>query len=271
MLSKNADRVKNLLSELNLNDDEINVYLALVEKSPQSALDLSRYTKTPRTRVYRTLEKLLNRKLVSIKMEDVGKRFEITDPKALNILVTEKEAEVASLKGSIPLLIEELGLLSSVPMSKSKVLYYEGIEGLKQVNWNTLKARNGVMIYEVGGDMSAFLDPKFSESIRQEMMDRDIFVKQLTNHKVINEFTKIPNYAQKFWEVRYLSPKNLKIDFEVIIYNDVYVAYTYKGSEVFCVEIYNQSLAEMQKQLFNFVWKSGKKMRVVSPEGRAIL
>ena len=63
----------------------------------------------------------------------------------------------------------------------------------------------------------------------------------------------------------------MKIKFEVLIYNDVYVMYRYKGKEVFCVEIYNQELADMQRQLFRYMWKKARRFKVLNKEGKAEL
>ena len=62
-------------------------------------------------------------------------------------------------------------------------------------------------------------------------------------------------------EVRYIEETALKIDFEVLVYNNVVTIYTYQ-KELFGIEIYNSSLARMQKQLFQFVWNSAKEMKV---------
>ena len=82
-------------------------------------------------------------------------------------------------------------------------------------------------------------------------------------------FTDVKELIEKYDKFRYVSPTDLKINFEVLIYNDVYATYTYKGDEIFCVEIYNPQLAEMQKQLFDFIWSGAKKMQFVDERGGA--
>ena len=47
--------------------------------------------------------------------------------------------------------------------------------------------------------------------------------------------------------------------------------YRHDGKEVFCVEIYNQELADMQRQLFEYMWKQAKRFRVLNKEGEAEL
>lgn len=39
--------------------------------------------------------------------------------------------------------------------------------------------------------------------------------------------------------------------------------------DIFCVEIYNRGLADMQRQLFDFAWAKAKRMRKIGNRGAA--
>jgi len=43
--------------------------------------------------------------------------------------------------------------------------------------------------------------------------------------------------------------------------------YTYEKKDIFCVEIYNKDLADMQKQLFDFLWEKAIPMRIIDIHG----
>jgi len=102
-------------------------------------------------------------------------------------------------------------------------------------------------------------------------VDRKIGIRTLTNLKKIPSWTSVSEMIEKYWEVRHVPENQLKIKFEVLIYNDVYVMYRYDGKEVFCVEIYNQELADMQRQTFEYMWRKAKKFKVVDDRGKAEL
>ena len=72
---------------------------------------------------------------------------------------------------------------------------------------------------------------------------------------------------EQFSQYRYIDPKKLTIEFEVLIYNNVYATYTYHNDAIFAVEIYNSQLAAMQKQLFDFVWNQAQPMRFIDARG----
>jgi sugar-specific transcriptional regulator TrmB len=261
-MSDQTDKLKNLLKPFGLNDEESSIYLILIEKGANSALEISRLLHMGRTKVYRILDKLIKKSLVNEKMDDSGKRFEASSIDKLEMMIEEKENELEKLKESKKRIFKELSFFKAKDDKKSKALYYSGKEGLKQITWNSLKAKDTLYIFEMGQSMTPFTGIKFSEKVREELIVRKIFTKQLTNYKKIEAYTKLKQYPKDWWEVRYIDPKELSLDFELLIYNDTVAIYTYKNEEYFGVEIYNEDLAKMQKQMFNFIWSKGKKMKI---------
>ena len=121
-------------------------------------------------------------------------------------------------------------------------------------------------------DLDAFFSHKEAEKLRLKFIAKQIQIKTLTNLKKIPSWTQeAQEMVEKYWEIRHIPESQMKIKFEVLIYNDVYVMYRYKGKEVFCVEIYNQELADMQRQLFRYMWKKARRFKVLNKEGKAEL
>jgi bisphosphoglycerate-independent phosphoglycerate mutase (AlkP superfamily) len=85
----------------------------------------------------------------------------------------------------------------------------------------------------------------------------------------LKEWTKVEELVEKYWEARYIDPKKFEIKTEILIYNEVVAMYDFR-KEIFCVEIYNQNLAEMQKQLFEFIWNLAEKP-IIGRGGRTSL
>ena len=272
MLSKQTDIKHKVLHKLGLAHEEILIYLYLCDNQQSTALKISKENKLGRTKVYRILDKLYKLGLTD---QIVGPRGFLFEPKPfenINQLLAEKELEVVDLRNSVPVLINDLKKLSKkFKESKDyKILYYEGIEGLKQVTWNSTKGVNPLYLYEIA-DMNAFLEKPFAEKVRREIMKNGRITKQLTNTKKIKSFSNIREYIKSYWEVRYVDPKIFNIEVEILVYNNVIALYHTNVEEPFCVEIYNNKLAAMQKQLFEFMWKKAKKMKLTSPGGASQL
>ena len=76
--------------------------------------------------------------------------------------------------------------------------------------------------------------------------------------------------VKNWWQLRYVSEKILLIRADVFIYNDVYAVCNYlDGGDIFCFEIYNENVAQMQREIFEELWKEAKEMEIVSDEGEA--
>lgn len=264
-MSETADNNIDLKS-YGLSDDEAKAYLFILKQGFSSALHISRSIHLARTKVYRILDKLIAKRLVEQKIADRGMRFGATDPEQFNHLVAEKERELTTLKQSLPHLVSQLQQLVQTNTTTSKVLYYQGIEGLKQISYNITHSDKLLRVFEME-HLSEFLPKDFAEDVRQKLVDNKIFTKDLTNKQSFGDYTDITEMIKDYSEFRYIDPTFLKINFEVLIYNNVYATYTYKNNQIFCVEIYNEQLAEMQKQIYDAIWNQAQPMQFTSEHG----
>jgi len=269
-MSEETDKITTSLKHYGLDSDESIIYLTLLENSELSALEISRLVKIARTRVYRILDKLIEKRLVILKQASSGFRFVADDPGRIEELVTQKEVEVQELKNGVVELIDDMNKIVGRAKSNSKVLYYQGQRGLSQVNWNLIKAKGGILSYEVA-TADAYMPKLEAEKMREAIVKNEIMIRSITNKTRIEPFTKVTELVEKCWEVRSVEEKILKVTGDVFIYNDVYAWCQYLGEgEVFCVEIYNEKMAQMQRQLFESLWRISTKMNFVGNEGMAI-
>ena len=266
-VSNSADSLSILLEPFGLSAEESGIYLHLLESGGHSALGLSKCMKLPRTRVYRILDRLVEKGMAVQSLADQGSRYEAASPQALQLKVLEQEKKAESLKNSLPLVLEELGNLSGSGMKSNKVLYYSGQRGLLQVTHNSLRAKGELLTMEIS-DMNAFMDQETAEELRREFVKNKIKVRTITNLSSMDDWTEVTEMVKNNWQIRHLPESLMKIQFEVLIYNNVYVLYQYNGGDVFCVEIYNQKLVDQKKQIFEFMWRSATPMQILSPNGK---
>ena len=169
---------------------------------------------------------------------------------------------------SAPELTVKLQSLEAMSDPRSKVIYFEGLEGLKQVSYNWTRAKDIVRVFEMER-LSDFLPFDFAEDVRRQYVARKIQTRDLTNKPSFSGFTDVVELVKTYSKIRYLDPSLLRISFEVLIYNDVYATYSYQNGQIFCVEIHNPELAAMQKQLFDFIWAGAERMKVLDDRGAA--
>lgn len=270
-MSEQTDKNLTLLKKFGLSEEEAKIYLFLLQNRESTALKISKEVHLGRTKVYRLLDNLYDKRLVNQNLGERGFIFEASSPEKLGLSLVERSNKLAELEKLLPYLVNELANIRVSKEREARVLYYRGKNGLKQVTWNSLKADKSLMIYEMASDMSAFVDQSFAEEVRREIVKRRIKVKQITNFKRIPPYTKVVEMIKKYWRPRFIDPKVLKLSYEVLIYNDVVAMYNFRGKNIFCVEVLDKNLAEMQKQLFKFIWEGAKEMKIVNDKGEAVL
>lgn len=267
LMSDQVDKIIKSLKLFGLNESEALIYSRLLKEDRKSALQLSRLIQIPRTKVYRTLEKLIEKGLVIEQIDGYGTKFKAESYERLNNLLKQKREEYEEISKEAPMLFNQLAKLQSEIDEDSKVLHYRGVEGLKQVTYNSTKAKDIFRIYEIDL-LHTVIDQKFAEEMRIEFAKLPVQFRQLTNRIKIDPYTNVTAHIDQ-WEVRHIPKEKLEIKFEIQIYNNVYCLYDYTKDDVFIVEIYNAKLAEMQKQLYDFIWDNALKMKKLDRHGAA--
>lgn len=267
-MSEQTDKLLSLLYPFGFSGDEARIYLVLLEIGTASALTVSRKVRMGRTKVYRILDKLIAKGMVTYQADEQGFKFVAHSPAKLDLSLAQREAEVSSLRQKLPVVVEALERVSSTGMPGSKVLFYRGKKGIEQVNFNTLRAHGELLSFEIG-TANDLMSRKDAERLRRELVANKIATRTITNAKRLEPFTEVVELVQRWWEIRYVDPALFTIRAEVFIYNDVYLLYRYTDEDVFAVEIYNQDLADMQRELFEFLWHGAKRFSVLSDRGEA--
>ena len=258
--------ILNLLKPYGLSDEAGRIYLYLLTNGYSPVLHISRALHIGRTKTYRLIDKLKAMQLLESKVDERGMKYGAADPLIFKQIVSQQENLVTQLKVSLPDVLNKLKLVRTTSNPSSKVLYYTGIEGLKQITYNITSAKKILRVFEVE-HLANFLPRDFSEMIREKLVERQIKTLDLTNKVSFPDFTNVTEMIKSYSEFRHIPKKQLSIDFEILIYNDVYASYSYKEGNIFCVEMYSQQLADMQKQIFDFIWSNAKIMKFISPNG----
>jgi hypothetical protein len=251
------------LETLNLSETDKTIFSHLLNNGDKSAQEIATATNLGRTVVYKSLERLQNEKLVFEVINKNGRVFEARANSNLDYLLFGKKSELISLEDSLPDLIESLSEIAFTNVKKSKIKYYTGQAGLEQITWNSTKADKVFRIYEID-DIDSLVGQKLADETMIEYAKKHIFDRQLTNQKELDDCSTNPaicDFIDNWWEGRYVDPKEVNIQFETMIYNDVYCVYEYQNGTIFCVEIYNEKLAETQKEIFDFIYNTAKPLR----------
>jgi len=254
--------VRLYFAKLSLEPEIADIYLALHIHGPQTISELSRSSKVERTRVYRLIDKLLESNLIEVETHykrGVIKAAPITN---LHILITQKEQEAKSLHDELGL-IERVLARNSLSSPATRVQFYHGAPGIRQMQWNQLGAKTELLTFihePIGDTLGKAFTLRWTEAINERRLHlrmiksphfQEVNERWYKDNKVTREL--IPSH-----ESRLIEPDAFNITSNMDIWDNVVAYYNWKDGEVFGIEVYNKDIASMQRQLFELIWTQAK-------------
>ena len=254
------------LEKLGLDGEERLLYSLLSKTGQMTILKLSEHSGINRTRIYRLAEKLQKQGLIEEVIDEHRKYIRAVATDHLDLLIRTEEEKAKKLRTLFPKVIGLFSEINTVSQPGTKVLFYRGREGIRQQVWNTLRTRGELLGYsyrpliELIGD---YYIKWYEEWTRRKLRMRDIYSDEYieSKKKLKEEFIYSFDFPKNNIDSRYIPSKILDITHQIDIYNGVVSYYSWHEGEVFGVEIYNEKIAKMQKQLFEIVWKMSKKSK----------
>ena len=244
--------MENQLQNLGLSKNETKIYLFLLKIGPITTGKIIKETQIANSRVYESLNSLINKGLVTYNIQKDGKHFQAESPKKFLEIEEEKKKQIQNL---LPSLLN----LQSKEEKETTSAVYEGLQGFKTAFENVIEncPRNET-IYILG-----FSDEQYKiESLRTFLKNMNLKsaqkrqkLKVILDISVKNTLGK-DREEEKFTEVRYM-PKDYTSPVGMDIFGD-YIYMFLWGEKPFVFMIKNQKLAHDFKQYFNFLWKIAK-------------
>lgn len=262
MVNKNT--VLEFLNRLGFKNEESLVYTTLVANGPLTALRLARETGINRTKIYRLVEILAKRGVVEEVVEEHQRLARAVGPHKLELLLKEREANAKLMREVFPEVTQFITTSTSASDPQTKVLFYRGQEGIKQQVWNTLSAKKECVGYTYRV-LSEITGLKFAIQWKEEFIRRNLFFRDIISDEHLASEKRAPKEYLAGWpkarfKSRYLPSRVLNVNHQIDIYNDVVSFYNWYEGEVFGVEIYNQKISHLQKQMFEIIWKQAKEI-----------
>lgn len=245
------------LQPLGFSDEAINLYAVLTQNGPLSFLAAARASGIERTKLYRLSETLRQKGLIEEIVGHKKKLIKAANPNKIYLMIKELRSNAETLQNSFSCFTNLVNSLASSPPT-TKVLYYNGKEGLKQILWNELNAQTEILTYDYTVIQEAS-SKQFFDNWADEFEIKGLKMRELRGNTFLKTMTL--NYPRRYiknasW--RYIPPEIFDITHQLDIYNDVLAIFNWYQGEVFGVEIHNQKIADSQKQIFEMFWQLAK-------------
>jgi DNA-binding MarR family transcriptional regulator len=256
---KDTEAIRKYFAKLDLEPEIADLYLILHAYGPQTISALARNAGIERTRIYRLLDKLTNTNLVETETQYKRIILHAAPIMNLQILLSEREQKLRGLQAELVELQRQL----EAPERKThstRVQFYRGAEGNKQMFWNQTKAKSQTLaiLYETMQTRTSLAF--FERWVRKCNEEGQSYRGLISDHFLTdlqNWYGKHSNERLEHWDSRYLSPDVFPITHSTVVYDDVVAYYNWRGGETFGVEIYNHEIADMQRHVFEMLWTQG--------------
>lgn len=245
----NAQLQQSLVS-IGFTVNEAKVYDALIILGSCMAGQIAKLTNMHRRPVYDSLERLIEKGLVSYTLKEGKKHFQAANPERLLNVVKEEESKIREM---LPELIKKYE--SKKPSFFAEV--YEGKSGVKSVFEDILKT--GKTWYSVGTTGLGFIImPTYMEQYHKRRAEIGVKRKMLLANTLRGR-----EYYKKFKSLELctikLLPKEIENPQTLWIYgNKVAIALLSEDYPIiFLIE--NEAIAKSYKGYFDMLWKQSKK------------
>lgn len=235
--------MKQELAEIGFEEQEAEVYIALLKKGQSLANEISKETGINRSSVYNILEKLIRKGIVSFVVKNNIKYFSATEPKNLMKILKEKEAVLEKI-------LPELKNIKNETKEDIMAEVYEGRRGgttiLKDII-NTGEDYIGIGGEEQFEKVFAFYSIQYVKEIQKKNIKERLLV---TNGAKINRLGKTSR-------IRYLPKQFFIPNTSTIVYGNKVGFVIYK-KPFYVVLIHSEALADSYRTFFNALWNMAK-------------
>jgi len=245
------------LKESGLTDGEIKVYLALLEIGSSTTGPIVDKSRVSRSIVYRLLEKLMHKGLVSSVVKEKTNYFQAAEPNKILEYIYERERKFEENKKKVEELLPEL-LMKQSMSEKSEVNMYFGYKGIRTAHEHSyLKLKKGEEYCYLGipsfqpKEQHLYWQKDHARRIKSGINFRALFNKD-TDPKVLKNRNSF-----KHADVRYMGT-DIKTPATFMTYKDTTVIIL-QSPTAMAVEIVNQDIADSFQAYFEEFWRRSEK------------
>ncbi|HEX6258584.1 MAG TPA: helix-turn-helix domain-containing protein [Candidatus Saccharimonadales bacterium] len=258
-MSADLKVIREYFAKLGLIPEMADIYFALHAYGPQSISELSRHSGVERTRIYRIIEQVKQTHLVEVETHYKRSVFKAAPISNLQILISKKEQEVNDLQAQLEELHNTMNP-QALHSPLTRVQFYRGVDGLKQMLWNQTRQPEGSenisILYE---NMQGRTEAKFFERWVRKCNEKNMnFRGIICDNFVASQqkwYAKHVNERLARWESRHVADDVFKVTHSTVIYGDITSYFNWKDGEIFGIEMYNQEIADSQRQFFEMLWQ----------------
>lgn len=256
------EAIKKELEKVGLSKNQAEIYLLLVNRGELRIQEIVELSGVARSSVYESLHALFE---LGIAEEVIENNFKRIKPYSIGIIKHGLDDQVSYLKKlqiDLAELEKHIDLATTANITNlTKIRYYKGRSGARQIFWNSLKAKGTAHIYSDYG-RARYVGKEFYENFVTESNKRKIKEKVIMNMSPATwqsikrfNYPGSPIARTKIEDLRFLDKKDLEIKGDTLIYDNVYAQVYLKNVEITGFEIESTQFADTQRSFYKILWR----------------
>lgn len=247
------------LKQINCTDNEINTFLAVLNKKEGTAVvQLSRELNLPRPTIYGHLNSLAEKQLIRKALVESGSRFYTEDLETIMQIFDERSQNILKAKKSLKENLKSQNNSSYQP----KFTIYDNSNSAESIFNDIIRTGEETYWFWSAEEMVKTISPDVFESFNQKRIERNIRLNVLWPEKKtvdLNEniFLGSSNLKESLREIKIL-PENIDFTMGYGVYGNK-VAFISSQRENYGYVIDSKELSETMKNHFDYFWKISKK------------
>lgn len=242
-----------ILTKIGLTNNEVKIYLILLEMGSTSAGDLIKKSGLHRTAVYDILERLIEKGLASYVIIGKIKHFEVINPEQLLNYIDQKKEELDSNKKELEKIIPELNLKRKLSKENHEATLYKGKKAIKTLLEDVLNSKKDFFVYGAEGNLKKMFPVYYihfhNKRVKKNINLKIIYCEKVRLHERHKELKKI--------EIKYL-PNEFETPATTWIYGDKIVIVVWDIQPIATL-IRSKEVSKAYLSNFNLLWNMGKK------------
>ena len=247
----------NQLRDIGLGENEAKVYLAMLELGPATVLQIAGKAGINRPTTYVQIESLKQRGLIEVMTKGKKSLFIAREPSSLEAMLEHEAKEIEVHKSELAKVLPQLQTMWDLAGKKPVVRYFEGIDGLRQMQDEFLKCKEKTILAISSLDNVIDVFPKQLESYSPRRIAKGIHSKIIYTSSR-GEVVKRDD-PDSLREARFVPPAQLPFTSDITIYDES-VAITSLTPPLSGTIITHKDIATSFKALFSMVWRLSDKL-----------
>ncbi|MEK7083908.1 MAG: helix-turn-helix domain-containing protein [Patescibacteria group bacterium] len=256
--------IQQILSSLDLKEEEIQTYLVLLETGPITVGDLAKKLVVPRPSLYGFLERLQDKGLVVESQLSHVKQFIAERPEKIELLFEQKIAELEKQKAAYKQIMPSLEQTMASAWLSPKFQLYESEDGLRHLLKDMLLYRD--IETEALWPIKAMIDilsPAFFEYLNERRIKSNLYTRAIWPKDQVVAIEDHPylGVGLEFKREIRIAPENLDFSMGYWMYGNK-TAFISSRKESFGFIVESKEMRQLLKTQFEMIWQISTPVKV---------